>query len=93
MLGHRRRHFGDAEGRGVRLLTVAEEDPKTGELRRSQLERVREERQREEEAVEEEEAETHGRRAERADYLREKLEERAEAEKDKLEDADERPGG
>ena len=92
MLGHRRRNFGDAEERGVRLLTVAEEDPKTGELRRSQLERVREERQREE-AVEEEEAETHGRRAEKADYLREKLEERAEAEKDKLEDADERPGG
>jgi hypothetical protein len=69
------------------------EDPETGELRRSQLERVREERQREDHAVDEEEAETHGRRAEKADYLREKLEERAEAEKGKLDQADERPGG
>jgi len=59
---------------------VAEEDPETGELRREQLKRVREERLREERAMDEEEAETHGRRAERADYLREKLEERAEAE-------------
>jgi len=72
---------------------VAEEDPETGELTRSQIERVREERKREDEAIEEDEAETHGRRAEKADYLREKLEERAEAEKEKLEDADERPGG
>ena len=72
---------------------MAEEDPETGELKRSQIERVREERQREDDAIEGEEAETHGRRAEKADYLREKLEERAEAEKEKLEDADERPGG
>ncbi len=72
---------------------MAEEDPETGELKRSQVERVRDERKREGEAIEEDEAETHGRRAEKADYLREKLEERAEAEKEKLEEADERPGG
>ena len=72
---------------------MAEEDPETGELKRSQIERVREERKREGEAMDDEEAETHGRRAERADYLREKLEERAEAEKEKLEEAEERPGG
>lgn len=62
---------------------MADEDPETGELKRSQIERVREERKREEEAVEDEEAETHGRRAEKADYLREKLEERAEAERER----------
>ncbi|HLM25962.1 MAG TPA: hypothetical protein VK304_03240 [Thermoleophilaceae bacterium] len=72
---------------------MPDEDPETDELRRSQLERVREERKREGEALDEDEAETHGRRAERAEYLREKLEERAEAEKEKLEEAEERPGG
>ena len=61
---------------------MAEEDQETGELKRSQIERVREERKREEESIEEDEAETHGRRAEKADYLREKLEERADAESD-----------
>jgi hypothetical protein len=65
---------------------VAGEDPETGELKRSQIERVREERKREEESVESEEAETHGRRAEKADYLRGKLEERAEAEKERLDE-------
>ncbi len=65
------------------------EDPETGELRRAQAERVREEREREVEAVGGEEAETHGRRAERADYLREKLEERAEAERARLRERDE----
>jgi len=65
---------------------VAEEDQETGELKRSQIERVREERKREEESIEEDEAETHGRRAEKADYLREKLEERAEAERAKDEE-------
>jgi hypothetical protein len=66
---------------------VADEDPETGELKRAQVERVREERQRENEAVEGEEAETHGRRAEKADYLRRKLQERAAAERRRLEDS------
>jgi len=65
---------------------VTEEDPQTGELKRSQLERVREERKREDEAVDDEATETHGRRAEKADYLREKLEQRAKAEKRKLDE-------
>jgi len=64
---------------------VTEEDPQTGELKRSQVERVREERKREDEAVDDEATETHGRRAEKADYLRKKLEQRAQAEKQKLE--------
>ena len=82
LLGHRRGHLVDAQGHRDGLLAVAEEDPETGELKRSQIERVREERKREDESIEEDEAETHGRRAERADYLREKLEERAEAERE-----------
>jgi len=64
---------------------MAGEDPQTGELKRAQGERVREERKREGEAIDDEEGETHGRRAEKAEYLREKLEERAEAERRKLE--------
>ena len=68
---------------------MTEEDPQTGELKRSQVERVREERKREDEAVDDEATETHGRRAEKADYLREKLEQRAAAEKQKLEERDE----
>jgi hypothetical protein len=59
---------------------VEEEDPRTGELERSQVERVREERRRAREAGDGEESETHQRRAEKADYLRRKLRERAEAE-------------
>ena len=68
---------------------MADEDPQTGELKRSQVERVREERKREDEATDDEAVETHGRRAEKADYLRKKLEERAEAERQKLEGLDE----
>ena len=70
-------------------VVVAGEDPETSELKRSQIQRAREERKREDEAIDEEEAETHGRRAEKSDYLREKLEERAEAERQKLEGRDE----
>ena len=65
------------------------EDPQTGELKRSQIERVRAERKREDDAVDDQETETHGRRAEKADYLRQKLEERAEAEKQKLAESNE----
>ncbi len=55
-------------------------DPITEELRLDQIERVREERARERAAVEGAEGEAHGRRADKADYLREKLAERAKAE-------------
>ena len=55
-------------------------DPITEELRLDQIERVREERAREREAVEGAAEEAHGRRADKADYLREKLAERAKAE-------------
>ena len=55
-------------------------DPKTEELRLEQIERERREHARAEQAQEDPETETHERRADRAAYLREKLEERAEAE-------------
>ena len=60
------------------------EDPTTEELRLSQVKRERTERSEANEAGEaglEPEAEQHERRADKADYLRQKLEERAEAER------------
>jgi len=56
------------------------DDPKTEELRVAQAGREEAERSRAEAAEEPEEAGTHARRADKAAYLREKLEERAEAE-------------
>lgn len=55
-------------------------DPETEELRIEQRARERGERTAEHEAVQPEEAEQHARRAEKAAYLREKLEERAASE-------------
>jgi hypothetical protein len=55
-------------------------DPKTDELRLDQIEKVRQERKRAEEANEPAAEKAHERRADRADYLREKLGERAKAE-------------
>ena len=61
---------------------MAEEDPTTEELRLDQLGREAAERESAERAPTEDAAEQHGRRAEKAEYLREKLEERAEAERE-----------
>ena len=58
-----------------------DEDPKTEELRIAQTRRETRERHGEDEAVTEDAAEQHRRRAEKASYLRRKLEERAEAER------------
>ena len=55
-------------------------DPKTEELRLEQIEKERAEHRLAQQAAEEPDTETHERRAERAEYLREKLQERAEAE-------------
>ena len=57
------------------------EDPTTEELRLRQARRERDERQSEDEASTEESTEAHRRRADKAAYLREKLEERAESER------------
>ena len=66
---------------GRRPGTLADvPDPKTEELRLEQIERERKEQVQAAQADEEPETEQHERRADRASYLREKLEERAEAE-------------
>lgn len=57
------------------------EDPNTEELRVEQLQRELDEKKRAEEAELEHESDTHDRRAMRAEYLRAKLEERAESER------------
>lgn len=58
-----------------------DEEPNTEELRHLQQERERQERRQAEEAVDEEDTQTHRRRADKAEYLRRKLEERAESER------------
>ena len=65
-----------------------DDDPTTEELRLSQLRRESAERREAEEALSESETEQHQRRAEKADYLRRKLEERAEAERRAAADQD-----
>jgi hypothetical protein len=57
------------------------EDPTTQELRVEQLQRELDEKQRAEDSTLESETETHDRRATKAEYLRAKLDERAEAER------------
>ena len=61
---------------------MIDEDPTTEELRIEQAEREQAERESEAEAPTEEDTETHRRRADKAAYLREKLEERAESERE-----------
>lgn len=55
-------------------------DPKTEELRIEQIQRERKERAQADEAPEPAEEKTHSRRAERAAYLKSKLDERAKSE-------------
>jgi hypothetical protein len=59
-----------------------EEDPTTQEMRIEQLQRERVEREAADEGVTPEDTEQHERRAEKASYLREKLEERARSERE-----------
>ena len=63
------------------VLPMADDEPNTEELKLTQLERERAERKRAEN-VPEDEAAQHERRAEKARYLAEKLEERAESERE-----------
>jgi hypothetical protein len=55
-------------------------DPTTEGMRLEQIERAARERERADEADEKAAEKAHGRRADKADYLREKLAERAKAE-------------
>jgi hypothetical protein len=61
---------------------VSDEDPTTQELRLEQLQREAAERDRAVESDDPDETEQHERRADKASYLREKLEERAESERE-----------
>jgi hypothetical protein len=61
---------------------MSEEDPDTKELRDVQARRVREELQQARVASDEEEESQHARRADKAEYLRQKLEERAQSERE-----------
>ena len=60
---------------------MSEEDPTTQELRLDQLRREKAEREHAERAADPEDTGQHEARAAKASYLREKLEERAEAER------------
>ena len=64
-----------------RYVLGVPEDPITEELKLSQLEREQAERRRARDVPDEDEAAQHERRAEKARYLAEKLEERAESER------------
>jgi hypothetical protein len=57
-------------------------DPKTEELRVEQVQRLRNEREQADEAIERNEERTHERRADRAAYLKRKLDERARSEEE-----------
>ena len=57
------------------------DDPPTEELRKAQFQREEDERERARSASDEQETAQHERRAEKADYLRRKLDERAASEK------------
>lgn len=61
---------------------MTDEDPTTEELRLSQLEREADERRAAEHGMTPDEAEQHARRADKAGYLRHKLEQRARAERE-----------
>lgn len=63
-------------------------DPTTEELRLDQFNRQAEERERAADSELEDEADQHERRAEKAEYLREKLDERAAAERAAAEEDD-----
>jgi hypothetical protein len=64
------------------MVMAGEEDLETRALKRQQEQIADAEREHAEEAVTDEEADAAARRADKAEYLKEKLEERAEAERE-----------
>ena len=66
----------------MRRRQVVREDPTTEELRREQLEREIAEREQAQRSISEEDTAQHVRRATKAEYLREKLEQRARSERE-----------
>lgn len=79
---NRGRPAGVRGGAPLAWPSVEEDDPPTEELRLTQGQRERDERRDAERATEEEETLTHERRADKAEYLKRKLQERAESERD-----------
>jgi hypothetical protein len=75
-------------GGGVSLTVVSRDDPTIEELKRRQLDVERAERAELAEAENEAAAERHRRRADKARYLREKLEEQATSEHEVARDQD-----
>lgn len=67
---------------------MADEDPTTQELRVAQIKREVEERERASAAPGPDDTDQHERRADKASYLRQKLDERAEAERRAREDSE-----
>jgi hypothetical protein len=67
---------------------MSDEQQDTKEMRKVQAQREEQEQQLAETAIDEHEAALHERRAEKANYLREKLEERAESERKAADEAD-----
>jgi hypothetical protein len=63
-------------------LTSHEEEPDTEELRSEQARKAADERAQARRADTDDEAEEHARRAQKSEYLKEKLEERAESERE-----------
>ena len=76
---------------GVIVVSMTAEDPPTQELKLRQLAQERAEREQLASAENEADAERHRRRADKADYLRRKLEERERSEEDAA-GADRPPG-
>ena len=73
-------------------MTVVEEDPTTQELRREQREREGEERERADTSPQEDDTAQHDARARKAGYLAEKLEQRAQAEREASREDTDEPG-
>lgn len=67
---------------GVIVSGIAEDEPTTEQLKRQQLEQEEVERERLADPVSEADADRHRRRAEKASYLRQKLEERERSERE-----------
>jgi hypothetical protein len=74
--------FGAGLIAAARIWDVAEESEETGELRQAQEQREESEREAAQRAEDETETRAHERRADRAAYLREKLDERAKSERE-----------
>jgi hypothetical protein len=69
-------------------MTMSDADPTTEELRIEQVKREVEERRRARAGASPEDTDQHERRASKAEYLREKLEQRARAEREAAADDD-----